>query len=91
VHVDMEIEKKVRGEIRPTKIIDIDYEAPESIKQFNRKDRYNTIRPTIKQIEEREDDIQDDQQQESLGSNSFISKIEETLFGERTEMEDQDN
>jgi len=67
--------------VKPTKIIDIDYEAFPSFKMFNRSNRYNTLRPTVEQIEDREEVIEYEEKPDSVGGSSFISKIEETLFG----------
>lgn len=45
-----------RADVKPSKIIDIDYESNKSkLRAFDRQNRYSTVRPTMEQVEERLD------------------------------------
>lgn len=50
------VDAYARADVKPCKIIDIDYESNKSkLHVFDRQNRYSTVRPTMEQVEERLD------------------------------------
>ena len=50
------VDAKYRADVKQSKIIDIDYESNKSkLRVFDRENRYSTVRPTLEQVEERQD------------------------------------
>ena len=48
------VDAEYRADVKPSKIIDIDYESSKSkLRVFDSQNRYSTVRPTIEQVEER--------------------------------------